>query len=414
MPIERLTDLGVKNAKPGVRKSEGQPDQRITKMYNDGKGLLLRVAPSGSKSWIYRYKSDGKPHDMGLGPYPERTLAEARELAMEQRRLRLNGKDPLSESKATKRAAAPVATFTFRQVVEEWLKKSEPEWTTKHMADVVSSLSAHAYPVIGHLAIANIDTAAIMRVIEPKWLSKTETMSRVRSRIEAVIGYAVTKGHRNPGENPARWANHLENLLPKKSKVAKPENHAKLPYQDMAVFMARLRAYEGSKPLTAKALEFTILTAARAGEVIGAKWSEIDFEGCLWGIPAERMKMGIEHRVPLSDAAVTLLQSIPRDGELVFGKLVNNSMIRLLDTFGINTDDRNITVHGFRGTFSTWAAEQTSFGYEVREVALAHRVGSDVERRYNTAQFLDQRRRLMMAWADYCYGEAAKVVPIRA
>ncbi len=409
---KRLTVLRVETAKNAGK---------TPIMLADGDGLYLRVAPGGRKSWVYRYRVGAKAHDMGLGPYPARGLAAARKLALEQRQLRIDDRDPLTERRAVKMSKAP--TITFKQAAEKWIAAKEAEWSTKHRGDIVSSLSAHAYPVIGDMPVADVDTATVMRVIEPKWLTLTETMSRVRSRIEAVLGYAVTSGYRAPGDNPARWEKHIENLLPKKSKTAPPTKHPKLDYQDIAGFMATLRGPK-SKHLepeikdqawrTARALEFTILTAARTGEVIGATWPEFDLEARVWTIPAERMKMGVEHRVPLSAPALALLRALPRDGDLVFGKLVNNSMIRLLDRFGItNKAGQKITVHGFRGVFSTWAAE-AKFQYEVRELALAHQVGNDVERRYNTADLLDDRRRLMAAWADHCDGKPAgdNVVPI--
>jgi hypothetical protein len=255
MALERMTAKQAENAKPGVR-GDGQ---QIPKMYNDGKGLLLRVGANGSKSWVYRYRVDGKVHDIGLGSYDARgaggyTLAEARSRADVQRKLRRDGGDPLQNTKRAK-VAATLDALTFRQVGDKYVEAKEAEWSAKHRSDVIASLTNHAYPTIGDMPVGDVDTKAIMRTIQPKWLTLTETMSRTRSRIEAVLGYAVTAGYRAPGDNPARWEKHLENLLPRKAKVAKPENMAALEWQDIPDFMVDLRAKDG---LVARATEFTI------------------------------------------------------------------------------------------------------------------------------------------------------------
>jgi integrase len=418
MPIERLTDAQCRSAKPGISKKPGKIGNPIPKMYNDGKGLLLRVSPGGSKSWVYRYKRPGHRFitDVGLGPYPEVSLAEARDLAMAQRRLRRDDKDPLSARKNAKARAelSAAAHITFREAAEKYIAAKEAEWSKGHRADIVRSLNVHAYPILGNVPAAEIDTPAVMRTIEPKWLTRTETMSRVRSRIEAVLGYAVTSGYRAPGDNPARWDKHLENLLPKKAKVARPQNFPALGWQKLPAFMAALRERQG---LTARALEFVVLTAARAGEVMGATWSEISLEDRAWRIPPERMKAGREHRVPLSDAAIALLGELPRDGDLVFGRLVNNSLIRLLDRFGLTdpSDGRKITVHGFRATFKTWSLDHDR-PKDLVEIALAHKSGDEVAERYTRTDLLAQRRRLADDWARHCDGitEGANVVSLHA
>jgi integrase len=421
VPAFLLTELRIKNAKPGVSKTTGQP---IPRMYNDGLGLLLRVGPNGSKSWVYRYRVGDKLHDKGLGSYDPGTigkgctLAQARAKAADLRRERQKRKDEGTDPVLPTNKAAPrIDTHTFRRVGDEYVAAQEAGWTEGHRSDVMAALVNHAYPAVineagltlGNMPIADVETAAVLRTIEPKWLTLTETMARTRSRIEAVLGYATAKGYRT-GDNPARWANHLATMLPKKSRVSTVERFASLDWEDLPEFMVELRAKEG---LVAKAVEFTILTAARTNEVIGkpgvmgATWQEFDLETRVWTIPAGRMKM---HRVPLSDAAITLLKASPREGELLFrrqdgGPLVHNSMIRFLDTMHkANRAGKKITVHGFRGTFSTWAAAK-KWPYEVRELALAHDVGSSVERRYNTADMLDERRPLMAAWADWCDGK---------
>jgi integrase len=398
--IERLTDRVARQAP-----ATGKPY-----MLADGNGLYLRVDASGSRSWILRYRSAGKRHDMGLGSYPLRTLTKARELARGHREALLDRIDPLAEREAKRKSRADAQTgISFRQAAEAWIKAKEAEWTAKHRADIAASFSNYAYPMIGDMSVAEVDTPAILRVIEPQWLTKTETVSRTRSRLEAVIGYAITAGYRPSGDNPARWDKHLENLLPRKSKIAKPEKFAAMDWQAMPEFMATLRARDG---LTARALEFVILTAARAGEVISATWAEIDLEGRLRVIPAERMKAGREHRVPLSDAAVQLLRALPRDGDLVFGRLVHNSLIRLLDTFGLtNAAGKKPVVHGFRGTFKTWAKEH-DYRDDVVEMALAHKSGDAVAERYTHTDLLRHRSRLADDWAAHLDGTEAKVVPL--
>jgi integrase len=420
MPAFLLTELKIKNAKPGVGKL-GQP---IPRMLNDGLGLMLRVAPSGSKSWIYRYRVGPKLHDMGLGSYDPGnvgkgcTLAQAREKAAALRRERQKRKDDGTDPVLPTRKSAPqVDSLTFRQAALAWIAAKEAAWSDKHRLDITASLTIHAFPMIGDMPIGAVDTAAIMRVIEPKWLSLTETMSRVRSRIESVIGYAVTKGLRSPGDNPARWEKHLENLLPDKSKVAKPENFSALDWQDMPGFMVDLRRHDG---LIARALEFTILAAARTNETVGATWAEFDLEGRVWTIPAGRMKMRQEHRVPLSEPLTRLLAALPREGDYLFrrkdgGQLVGNSMIRLLDAMKVvNRAGEKVTVHGFRATFKSWALDNDK-PQEIVEMAMAHKNGDKVAAAYTRTDLLERRRQLAAAWGRFCDGETetANVVPLR-
>jgi integrase len=259
-------------------------------MLHDGHGLYLRVAPTGAKSWVYRYKTNGKQHDIGLGSARLRPLAEARDMAIDlERQHRLQGIDPLATRRA--KVARPVAVKSFKEVALEWIAAKGRPWSTRHRANVVASLSGHAYPVIGDMPVSAVDTKAIMSVIGPKWSTTPETMSRVRSRIESVLGFAETSGYREPGNNPARWGKHLSNLLPKRADVAPAEKFPALAWEKLPTFLVDLRAKEG---LAARALEFTILTAARTGEVIGAKWAEVDEKGAVWTIPAERMKGPVE------------------------------------------------------------------------------------------------------------------------
>jgi integrase len=288
-------------------------------MYLDGRGLYLRIGPGGNKSWIYRFTLGGKTRDMGLGPSPDISLAEARERAAAQRKRRLDGQDPIAARQAGRQQAKLDAakTITFKECAERYIAAHEAGWRNpKHAAQWPSTLSSYAYPVFGKLPVQAVDVGLVMKAIEPIWTEKPETASRIRGRIESVLDWATARGYRR-GENPARWKGHLENLLPARSKVRKVEHHAALPYGEIADFMGELRQQEG---VAARALEFTILTAARTGEVIGAKWNEIDLNAKIWTVPGARMKAGKDHRVALSDVASTILEkmAVVRSGEFVF------------------------------------------------------------------------------------------------
>src|SRR5215472_6488428 len=278
-------------------------------MYLDGRGLYLRIGPGGNKSWIYRFALGGKTRDMGLGPYPDIALAEARERAATQRKLRLDGTDPIAARQAGQQQAKLDAAkaMNFKACAEAYIAAHQAGWKNpKHAAQWPATLGAYVYPAFGALPVQVVDVGLVMKAIEPIWTEKPETASRVRGRIESVLDWATARGYRH-GDNPARWRGHLENLLPKKTKVRRVEHHAALPYAEMAGFMAELREQEG---IGARALEFAILTAARTGEVRGAKWDEIDLSTKLWTVPGERMKAGKEHRVPLSDATLTILEKM--------------------------------------------------------------------------------------------------------
>src|SRR5215472_11007170 len=388
-------------------------------MYLDGRGLYLRIGPGGNKSWIYRFALGGKTRDMGLGPYPDIALAEARERAAAQRKLRLDGTDPIAARRAGQQQAKLDAAkaMTFKACAEAYIAAHQAGWKNpKHAAQWPATLGAYVYPVFGALPVAAIDVGLIMKAIEPIWTEKPETASRVRGRIESVLDWAAARGYRQ-GDNPARWRGHLENLLPNKSKVQRVEHHAALPYVEIAAFMAALREQEG---IAARALEFAILTAARTGEVIGARWDEVDVAERLWVIPGERMKAGREHRAALSDAAIAVLEEMRaiRSGDYVFpgnraGRpLSGMAMLMLLRRMGRG----ELTVHGFRSTFSDWYAERTAFPSEVREMALAHVVGDKVEAAYRRGDLFEKRRQLAEAWAQFCTTmrppDADKVVAI--
>jgi integrase len=387
---------------------------RITKpgLHSDGSGLYLQVTPNGTRSWIFRYQINGRARYMGLGSASAITLARARELTVEPRRLCAEKIDPLETRRAQRLETAPAVTF--REVAEDYLKAHEATWNVVHRRQWRSTLEAAVYPAIGDTPVKDVDTPAVMKVLRPLWNSTPETASRIRGRIETILSAAKATGLRT-GENPAVWRGHLQNLLPKPRAVKKVEHHKALPYRGLPDFMALLR----SRPsISARALEFTILTATRRSEVLGARWDEVNFEEHVWTIPASRMKGRKEHRVPLSDAALSLLRHLyeVRSNEYVFPgqtaqRLSDASMLKLLEIMG----RRDLTIHGFRSTFRDWAAEQTSYPSDVVEMALAHQVGSAVERAYRRGDLFEKRARLMAAWADFCAQAPASsvVVPIR-
>jgi integrase len=336
-------------------------------------------------------------HAIGLGPYPDVTLAEARDFAFAERCRRREGSDP-AEAKRVAKAARHVAAakaITFRQCAEAYIRDNEAGWKNpKHVAQWSSTLETYVYPIFGNLPVQTVDTGLVRKVLDPIWTTKPETASRVRRRIENVLGWATVSEYRQ-GDNPARWRGHLENLLPAKTKIRAVEHHAALPYAMIAAFMVELRQQEG---VAARALEFAILTATRTGEVIGATWAEINMDERLWIIPGARMKAGKEHRVPLSSRALAILKALPKGepGDRVF-PLSNMAMLKLLGR--MKRDD--LTVHGFRSTFSDWCAERTAYPAEFREMALAHAIGDKVEAAYRRGDLFEKRRKVMDDWAKF-------------
>jgi integrase len=389
--------------------------------YGDGGGLILRVADSGSKVWLFRYKTQGRVREMGLGPIRDVSLAEARESAREARRLRRAGIDPI-DAKRQRQAAARLDAakmITFSQCAAAYIENHRAAWTNgKHAAQWEATLRTYAYPAFGNLPVAAVDTALVIKVLDLIWSKKPETASRLRGRIEAVLDFAKVRGYRD-GENPARWKGHLKEALPAVSKLRKIKHHAALPYAEMGAFMVDLRARESG---AAAALEFAILTAARTGEVIDARWSEIDMTTGIWTIPAGRMKAGVEHRVPLSEQALAVLRraaagkvnNVVFSGQKPGRALSNMALLMMLRRMG--RDD--ITAHGFRSTFRDWAAERTTFAREVVEAALAHTVGNKVEAAYRRSDLFEKRRPLMQQWGSFCDQQVADdsttVVPLRA
>jgi integrase len=404
--VGKLSTVAVKNA---TRRG----------YYSDGGGLYLQVSPSGAKSWVFRYKAGSKLYEMGLGPLHTVGLAEARTKARRCREQRLDGLDPLAARQATRTQAKLDAAraMTFQACADAYIAAHKAGWrSAKSLTAWEGTLGAYVHPVFGALPVQAIDTALVTKAIEPIWAEKPETAGRVRGRIEAILDWATARGHRQ-GENPARWRGHLDKLLPNKTKVRRVEHHAALPYPEIGAFTAELREQEG---VAARALEFAILTAARTGEVIGARWDEFNLAERLWTIPGQRMKAGREHRVPLPDAALAIIETMAgiREGDFVFpgGKasrpLSNMSMLMLLRRMG----REDLTIHGFRSSFRDWAAERTGFPAEVAEMALAHTVADAVERAYRRGDLFQMRRQMMDAWAKFCAAPSAagRVVPIGA
>ena len=398
--------------------------KKLTKpgRYGDGGGLWLQVRDAEHRSWLLRYKVDGRERQLGLGPVDLVSLAEAREAALAARKLVFQGVDPIEQRKATKlaRRAEAAAALTFQDVAARYIAAHEASWRNeKHRAQWVSTLTTYVYPQFGGRPVALVDTGMVMGVLDGLWQEKPETASRLRGRIESVLDYAKARGWRTD-ENPARWRGHLENLLPKRSKLARVEHHAAMRWADVGELMARLRL---SETITAKALEFTILTAARTGETIGARWSEIDLDAKTWTIPGERMKAGAEHRVPLSDRAVEMLQTLLpfRTSPMSFvfpGAKGGTGLSQMALAMALRRlGYADITVHGFRSTFRDWTSETTGYAREVAEAALAHTVRDKVEAAYRRGDLFEKRRKLMADWAAFCAQPsraAGEVVAMRA
>ncbi len=385
--------------------------------YADGGGLYFRVSEFNTRLWAFRYTRAGKAREMGLGPYPDVTLKEARERASESRKLLRDDIDPIDRRQAARSvmAAAREAALTFEQCAAAYIAVKEHEWkNAKHGDQWRNTLAAYAYPVIGPLLAHHVEQAHILRILEPIWTIKTETASRLRGRIESVLDYATARGYRK-GDNPARWRGHLDKLLATPSKVAKVEHHAALPYVEVGAFMADLRQQAG---MGARALEFAIITAARSGEVRGATWAEVDMDKAVWNIPSDRMKAGREHRIPLSDTAVELLRALPRiDGsEMLFPNTKGAELSDMTLTAVLRRMGRPVTAHGFRSTFRDWAGETTAYPREVIEHALAHQLKDKAEAAYARGTLFDKRRRLMADWAKFCgtVATAASVTPINS
>jgi integrase len=390
-------------------------------MHCDGGGLYLRVTPEGAKQWVLRYMLNRRPRWMGLGPLALYGLQEARTKALSARKLRHEGIDPIEARRAerARKRLEEAKAMTFRQCAEDYINSHRAGWRNgKHAGQWNATLATYAFPVIGGLPVQSVDTGLVLKILEPIWKAKPETAGRLRGRIESILDYAKVRNYRE-GENPARWRGHLNKLLPARSKVHRVEHHAALSYAELSDFLARLHEQEG---IAARALEFLILTAARTGEVIGARWNEIDLLDKTWTVPDERMKAHREHRVPLSARALAILGEMQAarqddsDEAFVFpGRksktpLSNMAFLMLLRRMGRG----DLTGHGFRATFKTWTGERTSFQNEIVEAALAHVLGDKVEQAYRRGDFFEKRRRLMDAWAKFCEqpAPANTIIPI--
>ncbi len=403
--IDKLTPLMVsKTTKPGY--------------YGDGGGLWLQVSASGSKSWIFRFTLSKRQREMGLGAVHTVTLPEARAKAKECRLILLEGKDPLESRNASKLAEAleRAKMMTFDQCAEAYIAAHRSGWKNpKHANQWENTIETYASPFIGKMPVALVDTALVVKVLQPIWQTKMETATRLRGRIESILDWATVSKYRQ-GDNPARWRGHLDNLLADPSRSKRTAHHPALPWQEIGAFMAALRGQEG---IAAKAVELAILTACRSGEVRLATWAEFDLDAALWVIPADRMKAKREHRVPLSTAALALLKSMPRLGSLVFPGVKSGKPLSDMSLPAVlrrmKRDD--ITVHGFRSSFRDWCAESdaNSFPREVCEHALAHSLPDKVEAAYRRGDLIVKRTMLMQAWADYCgtVPVVANVTPIR-
>jgi integrase len=403
--LHRLTQMDLKRRKPG--------------MYGDGGGLWLQittgVAGHANRSWVFRFAINGRRREMGLGAAHTIGLKDARAKAADLRKLVYEGRDPIAERDAQKAAsaAAKAKQVTFDECAASYAKAHSPKWSAKHAYQWSSAMTRFASPILGKLPVDIIDVGLVVRVLEPIWHERPETASRLRGGIESVLAWASVRGFRQ-GDNPARWGGHLAELMPSRREILPVEHFAALPYREVPSLMAKLRQREGVRE---RALEFLVLCASRAGEVLGAKWDEIDIAERLWIIPAERMKGRREHRVPLSDRAIAILEEMKlcRRNEFVFPgerreNLGESPMRELLKRLGYKT-----TIHGLRSSFRDWAGEQTNFAREVCEAALAHVNGDATERAYARSDMLEKRGRLMESWSEYCGRPRVEgdVVPLR-
>ena len=364
-------------------------------------GLALQVQPSGARSWVLRFSVAGKRREMGLGGFPDVTLADARRRARVEREKADMGVDPIAERKAAANIlrADLAKAITFKSAALAYIEAHEPSWRNAKHGEQWRNTLESTYPTIGGLQVRDVALPHVLAVLQPIWRTKTETASRLRGRIESVLDWATARGYRE-GLNPARWKGHLDHLLPSPRRIMKTGHHAALPVGEVGAFVQRLQAQQG---IGARALEFVILTAARSGEARGAKWNEIDLDAMTWTVPADRMKAHKEHRVPLSGAAVKLLRGLPRivGADLVFpaprgGQLSDMSLVAVTRRMDVEA-----VPHGFRSTFRDWCSERTNYPREVAEMALAHAIGNAVEAAYRRGDLFEKRRLMMEDWAKF-------------
>ncbi len=402
MAIHKLTPRKVATARPGK--------------YVDGGGLRLVVSNSGAKKWVFRFTFEGKCREMGLGSFPDVGLAAAREKATEHRKEVKAGIDPIEA-----RRSQPQKTPTFTTCAARYLRAHRRGWrNAKHARQWASTLKTYARPVIGSMRVDAIATEDILGILSPVWTSKTETAKRVQGRVENILDYAAAHKYRDP-LNPARWRGHLDKLLPKPSRVKKVTHHPAMPHMEVPAFMAELW---GNDSISALALRFLILTATRTNEVLRAQWPEIDLESAIWIVPAQRMKARRDHRVPLSDATMAVLDALPRvagnpylfPGVRRGRPLSNMALLQLMRGmgYGVAGDRGSYVPHGFRSSFRDWSGEVSSFPRDVAEMALAHVIENKVEAAYRRGDLFTKRRKMMQEWADYLgkLKAGAEVTPI--
>lgn len=389
-------------------------------MVSDGLGLYLRIASSGTKSWVFRFTRGGRAHDMGLGPAHTVTLSDARAKAADCRKLLIEGKDPIEVRRldCARRQLEELGSLSFQECAERYMASHDSKWRSqKHRAQWKATLSKYAFPLLGLLPVSAVNTQHVLRAVTPIWSEKPETANRVRGRIETVLDWASASGFRE-GANPARWRGHIDKLLPSRPEVRLVRHHSALPFLAINEFMAELRTHS---TVAAKALEFTILTAARTSETLGAQAGEFDRARGIWTVPGARMKSGREHRVPLSAAALDLLARVRElcgQRTTIFPNLQTGRPLSNMAMLSVlaRMQRFDLTVHGFRSTFRDWAAERTNFQNEVIEMALAHSIGDKVEAAYRRGDLFEKRLRLMEAWADFC-GQpiaAGQLLPLRS
>lgn len=402
--VLELSDVQVRRLRHGV---VGGRDVKALHAVGGVAGLLLQCAPPkpgnkiGGRSWILRTTVGAKRRDFGLGGYPDVTLSSARDKARAVKAMIGQGVDPIAEKQALKSAIIreQAKGVTFESLAAEYITKKARELkTAKQVQKLTNHLKSYAYPTLGRMFVADIERAHVVAVLQPIWETKNETASRVRTSIERILDLAAVKGLRT-GDNPARWKGNLELSFAARQKVAKVKHYTALPVAELPEFMGKLTA---CKSIAARALEFAIYTAARSGEARGATWAEIDLEARLWTIPAERMKVGKAHRVPLNDAAIKLLEGLPKLGDNLFLGVQGRPLQDAVISKAPKLIGYNVTAHGFRSTFKDWCRTHTAFADEVSELALAH-VNNDATRAaYARDELLDKRRLLMREWGCFC------------
>ena len=387
--------------------------------YRVSANLYKQIAASGAGSWVLRYEFRSRKRWMGLGPITVFSQKDAMARAREAQQLIYAGTDPIDARRQTRaeEARKAILTITFEAAAQAYFDQHQAKWSSAKTREAfLGTLKAFVYPVFGKTPVDQVDTALVLRAIEPIWLTRHVTALRVRGRIEAVLAWATVRGYRS-GDNPARWLQHLSEVLPTGDEIGTVVHHAAMPYADVPAFIQALRQCQGVAP---RALEFILLTASRTGEVLKARWNEIDFETRIWTKPPANMKAGVEHKVPLTPRMIEILRGLPReggaDGLIFIGAKANRPIGKMTLPKLVASLGADVTIHGFRSSFHDWASEQTAYPRELIEHALAHSVGSDTEKAYARSKLIEKRRQLMSQWERYVASPArgAAVTPIRA